>query len=163
MFLQGRGLKLKFIIQKKKFSAGCSLLEKKLLRAAVYKKSPQNKQLCIQIYNIGSFQIFAGRKNAFAGHMRRAGLRLSYALGIFRFFLKLNFFRFIAFILAFVCPITFIFDLYRPLQALCLFCLMVNTTLHMRPACLRSLIQGKINLSCLYDQKRIRFEKNRKR
>jgi hypothetical protein len=42
---------------KKKGSAGRSLLEKKLLRVAIYKKSPQNKLNLIKIYK---FIIFGG-------------------------------------------------------------------------------------------------------
>jgi hypothetical protein len=57
---------LKGHIPEKKWSAGNSL-NKKLLRAAISKKSPQNKLNLIKIYNFVIFEMFTGRTNASGG------------------------------------------------------------------------------------------------
>ncbi len=57
-YVKSRGLKLIFIGRphyKEKMLCGLLFIKKKLLRAAIYKKSPHHKQYCINFYDLVSF------------------------------------------------------------------------------------------------------------
>ncbi len=60
----GRGLKLKLLKvphSTEKILRGPLFIRKTLLRAAVYKKSPQNKPNLIKLFTLVIFEVFAGR------------------------------------------------------------------------------------------------------
>jgi hypothetical protein len=55
---------------------GPQFVWKKLLRAAIYKKSPQNKLNLIKLYILVIFEVFAGRTNASGGPHAACGPRV---------------------------------------------------------------------------------------
>ncbi len=68
--IYNRDLKLKFVKwpnSKEKLLRGLQFTGKKLSRAAIYKKSSQNKLNLTKLYTLVIFEMFEGRTNASGG------------------------------------------------------------------------------------------------
>ncbi len=75
--IYSRGLKLKLVggpHSRDKMPRGPQFIRKKLLRAAIYMKSPQNKLNLVKYYTLGIFlRCSRAAQMHLAGHMRPAG------------------------------------------------------------------------------------------